>query len=212
MNKLDVSPHALTLISTVHLDENPGPRLIVLFPASETDSPDLSHRIWEIARSSHLNVLLFGLSNTYEEETQLRRKLVTLAAMITDPFISTEIVTEHGNDWVGQVRNIWRAGDIVACYAGQKVGILRKPLDQVLKSSLETTIYILSDYQPAGNRKPTFTLQLSFWLGSLGILLGFLWTEMKIVHLPQDWAHNALLYLAIFVEVSLLWVWNSIFG
>jgi len=191
------------------LGPNPERRLIVLFPASETDTPDLVHRIWEIARSLRLNVLLFSLSNDFEEEAQLRRKLITMAAVIKDPNVSTDIMIEQGNDWVRQVRKIWRAGDILACYAGQKVGLMRKSLDQVLRSSLEAPIYILSDYRPARNPNSSFISRVSSWLGSLGLIGGFLWAEVKIIQLPQDWAHTALLYFSVVVEIALVWAWNS---
>jgi len=92
------------------------------------------------------------------------------------------------------------------------MGLLRKPLDQVLKSSLEAPIYILADYQPVRNPNPTRISTALFWLGSVVIIGGFLWAEVKIVQLPQDWAHTALLYLSIVVETALIWAWNSIFG
>jgi hypothetical protein len=116
---------------------------------------------------------------------------------------------EHGNDWVGQVKKIWQAGDILACYAGQKVGLMRKSLDQVLRSSLEAPIYILSDYNPARNPNSSFISRASSWLGSLSIIGGFLWAEVKIIQLPQDWAHTALLYFSVVVEIALIWAWNS---
>ena len=222
MNKLDVSPHIFTLSPTSQLDSStrsasaqrpePGRRLIVLFPASETDTPDLEHRIWEIARSLHLNVLLLSLTSDYDEEAQLRRKLITMAAVIKDPYVSTDIMIEHGNDWVKQVRKVWMEGDIVACYAGQKVGIMRKSLDQVLKSNLKATIYILSNYQPAVNQNSKFISQALFWSGSLAIIGGFLWAEVKIVQLPQDWAHDALIYSCVIVEIVLIFLWNSLFA
>jgi hypothetical protein len=222
MNKLDVSPTTFTLSPVSHSDASTrsasgprpelGRRLIVLFPASEMDTPELEHRIWEIARSLKLNVLLLSLTDDYDEEAQLRRKLITMAAVIKDPNVSTDIIIEHGSDWVGQVRKVWAEGDIVACYAGQKVGLMRKSLDQVLSSNLKTTIYILSDYQPSRDPNSKFISQALFWLGSFAIIGGFFLAEVKIVQLPQDWAHTSLLYLGIFLEIGLLWVWNSVFG
>ena len=212
MNKLDVISPAFAISPASHSNLEPAHRLIVLFPTSEPDSPDLENRIWEIARSLQLNVLLLSVTNDFDEEAQLRRKLINMAAVIKDPYISTDIMIEHGNDWVKQVRKIWQAGDIVACYAGQKVGLMRKSLDQVLRSDLEATIYILSNYQPARNPNSTFISRALFWLGSLAIIGGFLWAEVEIVQLPQDWAHTSLLYVGIFLEIGLLWVWNSVFG
>lgn len=211
MTKLAISPPALTLSPASFSDPGPARRLIVLLPATDTEPPNLSHRIWELAQTHKLKVLLFSLSNDYEEEAQLRRKLIALAAVIRDPYVSTDLLIGHGRNWVKQVKKIWQAGDVVACYAGQKVGLLQKPLDQLLRSSLDAPIYILSDYQPARNPNSKLISQASGWLGSLVIIGGFLWAEVRIVLLPQDWAHSALIYACVFVEIILIWLWNYLF-
>ena len=212
MTQLDSRPPVLTYPIASHSDPQPDHRLIVLLPASEPDSPDLAHRIWKIARSLKADVLLFSLTNNYEEEAQLRRSLITMAAIIKDLDTGADILIEHGNDWVKGIRQIWRRGDTIACYDGQKTGLMRKPLDQILKSNLEAPIYLLSRYQPARNPKPAFILHASAWLGSLAIIAGFLWAEIKIVQLPQDWIHTAAIYVCILVEIILILLWNSLFS
>jgi hypothetical protein len=212
MNKLDVSSPTFAISPASSSNPGSAPRLIVLFPASEFDTPDLEHRIWEIARSLQLNVLLLSLTNDFDEELQVRRKLITMAAMIKDPFVSTEFMIAPGSDWVRQVKKLWRKGDIVACYANQKVGIMRKALDQILRSSLNISVYILADPQPVKDSKSTFLTQFSFWLGALAIIGGFFWAEARLVQLPQDWAHSALIYVCIFAEFVLLLLWNSLFA
>jgi hypothetical protein len=57
---------------------------------------------------------------------------------------------------------------------------IRKPLNQVLRSSPKATIYILSDYQPVRNPNSKFISQALYWLGSMIIIGGFLWAEVKI--------------------------------
>ena len=212
MTKLDVSPPALTYSPATHSDPQPVRRLIVLFPASEPEPTNSAHRIWDIARTLQANVLLLSLSNDIEEESRLRRNLITLAALIKDPSVSTDIQIEHGYDWVGQVKKVWRTGDVVACYEGQKSGFLQKSLDQVLRSNLEAPIYLLSGYQPATNPNPSFWSQVAAWSGSLAIIGGFLWAEVKIGQLSQDWAHTSLIYICIFVELVLILLWNSLFS
>jgi hypothetical protein len=212
MNKLDVTPSSLSLSPASPLDLGSAPRLIVLFPASEPDTSDLEHRIWEIARSLQLNVLILSLTNDFDEEPQIRRKLITMAAMIKDPFVSTEIMIVPGNDWVRQVKKLWRKGDMVACYANQKVGIMRKALDEILRSSLNMPVYILADTQLVKNSKPGFLPQILFWSGACAIVGGFFWAEAQLIKLPQDWAHSALLYMCVFVEFALISVWNSLFN
>jgi hypothetical protein len=211
MNKLDVGPHIFSLFPSSPSDSGPAPRLIVLFPASEPDTPDLERRIWEIARSLQLNVLLLSLTNDFDEEFQLRRKLIIMAAIIKDPYVSTEILIEHGNDWVGQVKKLWRKGDIVACYANQKVGLMRNTLDQILRSSLNMPVYILADTQSVKSSKPGFFSQVLFWSGALAIIGGFFWAEAQLVRLPQEWAHSSLIYVCVFVEFALISLWNSLF-
>lgn len=212
MTKLDsiTQPSSLALPTASHLDLGPGRRLIVLIPDAESDNFNVTRRIWEIASSLGLDVLLLSLCSDLEE-AQLRRKLVTMAAIIRDGRVSTEIMIQNGNDWIGQVKNIWRKGDVVACYAGQKVGLWRKSLDQILRSSLQAPIYILSDFHPVKNSRSTFLPQVFSWTGSLAIIGGFLWAELKITQLPQDWTHTLLLYICIFAEIGLIWIWNSIF-
>ena len=212
MTKLDLRPPALTFPIASPSDPSPGRRLIVLFPASEQDSPELSHRIWKIARSSQANVLLLSLTNDFDEESRLRRNLITMAAVIKDPSVSTEILIEHGNNWVGQVKKVWRPGDTLACYTGQKVGFMRKSLEQVLRSNLEAPIYLLSGNQPAKSPNPTFWSHVAAWSGSLAIIGGFLWAEVRISQLPQDWAHTLLIYACVFVELALILFWNSLFS
>ena len=211
MTKLDPIPPSLIYTSTSHFDRGPASRLIVLLPTSAGDDPNLSHRIWEIARSFGLNVLLLSICNDYYEESQLRRHLVTMAALIGDGHVCADIRIEHGNDWVGQAKNIYRSGDVIACFAGQRVGLMQKLLHEVLRSQLESPIYILSANQPLKNSRPKLLAQASFWSGALAIIGVFLWLEVKIVQLPQDWTHNLLLYLCVFAEVGLLLLWNSIF-
>jgi len=131
--------------------------------------------------------------------------------MIKDPFVSTEILIEHGYDWVGQVKRIWRKGDIVACYANQKVGIMRKSLDQILRSNLNIPVYILADAQPIQDSRSTWLSRFFFWLGSFVTVGGFFWAEARLIQLPQDWAHTALIYVCVLIEVGVLSFWNSLF-
>ena len=211
MNKLDVISQTSAISPSSHVDPEPAPRLIVLFPASEPDSPDLENRIWKIARSLQLNVLLLSVTNDFDEESHLRRKLITMAAIIKDPYVSTDILIEHGTDWVTQVKKLWQRGDIVACYTNQKVGIMRKALDEILRSSLNMPVYILADTQSVKSSKPGFLSQVLFWSGALAIIGGFFWAEAQFVKLPQDWAHSALIYVCVFAELAIISLWNSLF-
>lgn len=210
MTKIDSLSASLSYPSASHLERGPARRLIILFPASASDDPAVARRIWEIASSSGLDVLFIGLCNEYNEEAQLRRKLVTMAAIIRDGIVSADIMIEGGSNWVAKAKRVWRPGDALACYGGQKVGLMRKTLDQVLRSSVDAPLYILADEQPTQSAGSKVLAQVLAWVGSLAIIAGFFWAEVQLVKLPGDWAHTALLYLCVLVEVGLIWGWNSL--
>jgi hypothetical protein len=71
-----------------------------------------------------------------------------MAALIGDGYICADIRIEPGNDWAGQVKNIYQPGDVIACFAGQRVGLMQKLVHEVLRTQLEATIYIISADQP----------------------------------------------------------------
>ena len=145
MKNPDMTSPALTISTPSRSDRISAGRLIVLCPGFEMESSKIASQIWGIAKSLGVNVLLLGLSNDHGEDSRLRRKLIILSASIKDANISAEIMLEHGSDWARQLKKILQPGDVVACYADQRTGILRKPLGQSLKSILNVPIYILRD-------------------------------------------------------------------
>lgn len=211
MTKLDSTYTSVTEPTASHFSRGPANRLIVLVPAQAGDDPSQAHRIWEIAKSSGLSVLLLSLCDDPYEESQYRRQLITMAALIGDSHICADFKIEHGSDWLRSVKKIYRSGDVIACYAGQQVGLMQKPLHEALRLQWDATIYVLSVDQPIKNSSSKLVSQILFWVGALAIISGFLWLEVQLARLPQDWAHNLLIYLCVFVEIGILWFWNSIF-
>jgi len=211
MNKLDEIPQTLTLSPASHSDPYPTRRLIVLVPDFEADTTNAARKIWELANAIGGRVQFLGLSKDMAREPSLRRQMVTLSAMVGDGNLSIESKIEFGRNWLDMVKSNWRAGDVVACFADQHTGFARRPLSQILESNLKTTVYVLSGvYQPEPSHS-NWLLQVMLWAGSMGIIAGFFWAQVKLTELPQDWAHTSLLYLSLFAEVGLIWAWNSLF-
>jgi len=200
-----------SLLPSAQLTSSPARRLVVLIPDAESINTDLTRRIWELASPSGLRVLFLSLCSDGSEEPNLRRQLVTLAAAIQDTKVSTEIRIEFGNDWIEKVKTVWRPGDALVCFAEQQAGLRHRPLSQVLNSTFEAPVYILSGlHPPPRGSRSGFLSQLVSWAGSIGIILGFFWIQVKIDQLPKDWAHTTLLCLSVLVEIGLIWLWNSL--
>ena len=181
-------------------------RLIVLVTGADWDDPELPGRIWKLATSTGSAVLLLGLSPEADRVPQARRQLVTMAAAVRDARITAETRVEVGNDWVGQVRSIWQPGDLVVCTSA---GLRQRGLSQLLTSSLQVPVHVLTDLRAAPQSRTGVLRQIVSWGGALGIIGGFLWLQIALSQPPRDASQTLLLALTVLAEVSLLWIWNS---
>jgi hypothetical protein len=211
MNKLDSIPSALTSSPASPFDRGPARRLIVLVPESEADAVVAARKIRELAHALGGRVQCIGLCKDAIHEPSLRRQMVALSAMVRAENIPVESKIEFGRDWLEVVKSNWRQGDVIACFAGQRAGVSHKPLSQLLESNLKATVYVLSGLYQVERSRPGWIASAPGWIGSIGIIAGFFWAQVELTQLSQDWAHTALLYLSLFVEVGLIWAWNSLF-
>jgi hypothetical protein len=133
--------------------------------------------------------------------------------MIKDDRVAVESKIESGNNWLNMVKSNWSEGDVIVCSAEQQLGFTQKPLSQILESNFNATVYVLAGIQQQENRQySNWILNTIMWAGSIGIIFGFCWLQSKITQLSKDWAYSALLYISLFIEVGMLWMWNSLFN
>jgi hypothetical protein len=188
----------------------PARRLIVLVPNLDIDETEMARRIWEIASPPGLAVLFFGICRNTDEEAQMRRRLVTLSALTRDPHINVEIQIEFGSGWMRKLKTMLGAGDILICIAEQQIGFRRKPISDAL-SRLGVPVWTLTGLSTPRRSSPTGLLaEIVFWLVSIAILTGFLLIQVRISYLPNDWAHNTLLFLSVLIEIGILWIWHIV--
>ena len=219
MNKPDSKLRSLILSSASQSDPSirsgqrlePAHRLIVLMPYLEADLTPAARRIWELANVMGARVQLIGLYTDAAQEPSLRRGLVTVSAMVNDGKVSAETEIIFGKDWVEAVKSRWQPGDLVVCFAEQRMGLLRKPLSQILQTDLDVPLFIFSRLYPQNDSRSNWAAQIAAWAGFIAIIFGFFLLQIKIDHLAKDWTHIILPMLSIPVEVWLIWVWNSLF-
>lgn len=212
MTKLDSSPVLLTLPTASFLDPEPARRLIVLVPESEVDTANAARRVWELAKGMNARVQFLGLCKDAMQELSLRRLLATMCAMVRDGRVSAEAKVEIGTNWVETVRSNYQAGDMVVCFAEQRVGLLHRPLSQILESNLVAPIYILSDLYPQRHSQSNWLSEVAAWMGSIGIIISFGILQAQVVQLPEGWFQSALLIFSVIPELWLIWVWNNLFS
>ena len=217
MNRLGVHAPSFTNLQTVEsnislqtLEVERSHRLIVLIPP-DSDCSGITRRLCKLAVETNSDIDLLGVCKDPSQEPALRRELVTVAALIRDTEVYVDIKLDIESSWVEAVKNIYQDGDMIVCIAEQTVGLRRRPLSQVLESTLKAPIYILSDAKPAAGLS-TLLSQVIAWSGFLGIIAGFFLLQVKITQLPKDWSQTLLFILLLIPELGLIWVWNSIFS
>ena len=185
-------------------------RLIVLVPNLDVDETAIARKIWGLAFPARLSVLLLGLCPNLNEESSMRRRLITIAALIREPRLSVEIHLDYGRNWIKSLKNVLDFGDIILCPANQQTGILHQPLDLAL-ANLGFPIVVLPGFDPE-TRRPLlhFLPESVFWVVSLAILMVFFWFQIRISRISEEWAKNTFLSLSVLVELALIWVWNSL--
>lgn len=210
MNKLSPIPVFLTASHASLPGSEPVRRLIVLVPDMGSDYIPAIRRIWELASAQHAHVQFLSLCKDAAKEPSLHRQLITMSALVGDDKVSTEAKVEIGMSWVDVVKRNSQTGDMIVCFEEQRAGLLHRPLSQILETSLNFPVYVLSGLYPQKS-KSNWLSQVMVWSGFIGIIICFGILQVKIVQLPKDWFQNILLIFSIVPEFWLILVWNNLF-
>ena len=184
-------------------------KLIVVMP-DIAEEVSLAGRILELAGAHDLRVLLLGICPERAGELELRRKLVILAAFIGDQGLPVDIKVENGKDWLGKIAAVWDEGDLLACYAGEKFGRQRNSLSDVLSSDLDIPIYVLSGLDAPCRSGNSLLSQVVSWIGSIIVIAGFLWFQIKLGQPGNNAAYPVWLMVSVLAEIAVIWLWNSL--
>jgi hypothetical protein len=186
-------------------------RFLALIPA-ELDDHALTHRLWELASRANMHIQLLSLCKNAAQAPSVRRRLVTIAFLLQNGRVSTEVKVGIGTNWLNLVKQNYQIGDVIVCFAEQYAGLLHRPLSQILRSNLHAPIYLLSGLCPQRHSPPNWLSEVAAWTGSICIIMSFGIIQAQVVQLPEGWFQNVLLLLSIIPEFWLIWVWDSRFG
>ncbi len=220
---VQVSP-SVQLTAVRRSPEVKAQRLVVAIRDVEEEA-SLASRILELAQPRGLSILLFGIAPDPMEEASLRRQLVTIAAFVEAEYSRmglarsgagrsqrVDIRIECGREWLAKLRSLLQPGDLLACHSEDRVGLLERPMSDILSSNLTMPIYTLSGLNSEHRQPRSYVAQAAAWLISLASIAGFFVMEARVVTAIQGWEQSALLLVALIGEAGLIWVVNSILG
>jgi hypothetical protein len=212
MNKMNVQPRPLTLSPASASTLEPAHWLIVLVPSVEADLSAATRRVWELADAGGKRVRLIGLYESTAQELSLRRQMAGMSGMMVSAGIFTETEAIRGRNWIDAVRSRWQTGDLVVCFGEQRVGSLNRSLSDVIQSSLDVPVYVLSNTYLQKNVRPNWWAQIFAWSGFMAIIPGFFLVQVRIHQITEGGVRLALVLTSICLEIWMIWVWNKLFS
>ncbi len=187
------------------------PRLVVVVSAV-TEEAALAARILAQTKTVSQPVLLLGVAATREAENDLRRGLATVQAFIAGQGHPVDLRSESGRGWLQRVRAEYRPVDQLACYEEESASLWSEPLSDVLARSLEAPVCDFSAlHSPVAGGRITLS-RAGAWLGSLGLIAGFLVLQARIVIAMQGLTQSLVLVVTFLAEIVLILLWNSFLG
>lgn len=187
-------------------------RLLVVVFDSDANTMMAARRILDAATAFKSPILLLGLCQTPAQETDLRRQIVMLSALVQEANLPVEAKIECGRDWLKGVETHWQEGDVVVCFGNQRTGAHHKLLERSLQTDLGATVYVFNDLTQPDPRPSHWIISLLAWAGSIGIILGFLRLQVEIGQILNGPSATITLVLSILAEFLALWFWNGLLG
>lgn len=210
MLKLNLQQQPLAVSYPRPTDPGTARRLIVLVPNPDIDPSALTQRVWNLAEDMGAHIKFVGLCHESSQELSFRRTLAAMSAMMNYDKVSADTEILFGKDWLRTLKSQLQQGDMIVCWKDQDAGLLKNPLSQMLRSDLDTPLYIMSGLRSKSNVQPWIT-QVIAWSGFLVIVGGFLGLQIKLYQHITGWT-MPLMVLSTAIEFWLIWAWNSNHG
>lgn len=185
------------------------PRLIVLVASTDADAAVAGSSILQLADRADID--LIGVYRHRSDEPALRRLLVTISAMISEPAASVLIRTVHLGECSRLVRANWQPQDTLLCIAEQPAPRFGKAWQRLLGNDMPGPLLFVRTPEPHRVRNTGWIEQAALWLGAFAIILGFFLVQVRIAQIFFGPGATASWILSVLAEGWLLLRWNSRF-
>lgn len=189
-------------------------RLIVLLPDCLANHASLAHQVYGMAHRDQRQVIYLTLVDNEADIPLVGCHLETLKTLTATNSLSVQSTFTATKHWLRTIQNLYCPGDEVVC---QKEQVVRNglfgtlPIGDYLQSKLDIPVtYISGYYHPDKQQLYQWLRELIAWVGFLAILAFFTWFEVQLNPITSEFAEKALLSILVVIEISLIWIWNTV--
>jgi hypothetical protein len=185
------------------------PRLVVFVPAVG-EAALLAARIHALAQSRNMAVRLVGVSSSASAESDLRRSVARLSAFLRDAGSPAETVRLGGAASTLQLRACLESQDVIAICLEGLAPAQAFAWMKTVGGIPGGPIYVFGPTEDRPALGTGFVRKIAPWAGSVAVILGFLWAQMRLVAAGSNPAQQMLLFLSLPAELALIWLCNSL--
>lgn len=180
-------------------------RIVVPIAPSDLDEALLGRLVWQLATAAQVGVLLLAKTADPQEDSLVRRRLATLAALVRCRQSPVELALVSASNWIRALRQVVREGDLIVC-PSEEASVSRpsrKTLADLVISDLGLPAYLLDGiwWDLAAPSRVRLGAILA-WGAPLVVLAAFAGMQVEIVLQTQGWLQSSLLAATVGLELT----------
>jgi hypothetical protein len=185
-------------------------RFVVVVP--DVAEPGLlASRIHGPAAAADRAVLLFGVASDHISEIELRQKLTLVAGFLENAGTRAEIQIETNSSWSAALQAGLGESDSLACSVDDSLAAAGDRWIDDLGSRFGRSVHAFVDIRRTDEAASSVWSQVLPWAGSLIVILGFVWLQVRLDQLPSP-VNTIAQLISLPIEVGLILVCNSALG
>jgi len=193
----------------------PRSRLLVIVPDNELDEARYAKKARSLADYYQLDIIFLGKLTESNEESYLRRRLITLSGISTTDVIASSFIVAHQRKWNSIISKEYKTGDylLIPNDLFEIHGLFQKyNVSEEISKKYGSKTIISNDFlvPVPGSGVLKALLPVFYWIGILTILVVSFGLESSIGQHTFGWIRTLAEISLVGIEIFCLWVWNSI--
>jgi hypothetical protein len=195
--------------------DKPRSRLLVVVPDHELDEARYAKKARSLADYYQLDIVFLGKLSEINDESYLRRRMITLAGISTTDVISSNFIISYQKRWKSIITKEYKPGDFVLIQKDllEIHGLFHRfNVSEEISKKFGLNTIINNEFIPANPESGIVKaiLPIIYWIGIMAILVISFVVESSIGQHTFGWIRTLAEISIVGIEIFSLWIWNSI--